>query len=142
MGIKRDAADNWFSKCVRERTDYTCEVCFKQYDRSSTGLHASHFWGRGSKSTRWAGSNAFAHCYSCHQKLSANPHDFTHWVRMSLGETGYEMLLERKNDTNLGKQLVKDNKAGLIAKHYREQHKILIQKRQDGDTGYIDFIDY
>jgi len=63
-------------------------------------------------------------------------------VKMSLGETGYEMLLERKNDTNLGKQLVKDNKAGLIAKHYREQHKILTQKRDDGDTGYIDFIDY
>ena len=142
MGIKRDAADNWFSKCVRERANYTCEVCHKQYDRSSTGLHASHFWGRSSKSTRWAGSNAFSHCYSCHQKLSANPHDFTHWVKMTLGETRYEMLLDQKNDINLGKQLVKDNKAGLIAKHYRKEHKILIQKRIDGQFGYIEFSDY
>ncbi|HAI19363.1 MAG TPA: hypothetical protein DCM10_15825 [Xanthomarina gelatinilytica] len=142
MGIKRDAADSWFSKCVRERTNYTCEYCHKQYDRSSTGLHCSHYWGRASKSVRWAGDNAFSHCYSCHQKLSANPHDFTYWVNKMLGDTRYEALLDKKNDTSIGKQLLKDNKAGLIAKHYKEQHKILTEKRQQGETLYIDFIDY
>ena len=99
MGIKRDAADNWFSKCVRERANYTCEV-------------------------------------------SANPHDFTHWVTASLGEARYEWLMDRKNDTNMAKQLVKDNKAGLIAKHYKEQHKILVEKRQDGETLWTDFESY
>ena len=142
MGIKRDAADNWFSKCVRERTNYTCEVCFKVYDRSSTGLHCSHYFGRANKSVRWHGDNAFAHCYGCHQRMSSNPHDFTYWAKLMLGDSRYEMLLDRKNDSNMAKQLVKDNKAGLIAKHYKEQHKILVEKRNDGETLYTDFESY
>ena len=59
-----------------------------------------------------------------------------------LGEVRYEALLEKKNDTSIGKQLLKDNKAGLIAKHYKEQHKILVEKRKEGETLYLDFIDY
>jgi hypothetical protein len=50
--------------------------------------------------------------------------------------------MDRKNDTNMAKQLVKDNKAGLIAKHYKEQHKILVEKRQDGETLWTDFESY
>jgi len=142
MGIKRDAADHWFSKCVRERTDYTCEVCFKQYDRSSTGLHCSHYFGRANKSVRWHGDNAFAHCYGCHQKMSANPHDFSRWAERILGEGRYALLVERKNDTNTAKQLVKDNKAGLIAKHYKQQHELILDKRREGHSRYIDFENY
>jgi len=59
-----------------------------------------------------------------------------------LGDSRYEMLLDRKNDSNMAKQLVKDNKAGLIAKHYKEQHKILVGKRNDGETLYTDFESY
>jgi hypothetical protein len=59
-----------------------------------------------------------------------------------LGDTRYEALMDKKNDISIGKQLLKDNKAGLIAKHYKEQHKILTEKRQQGETLYIDFIDY
>ena len=142
MGIKRDAADSWFSKCVRERTNYTCEVCHKQYERSSTGLHCSHYHGRSNKSVRWHGDNAFAHCFGCHQKMGANPHEFQLWTENILGSGRYDLLTERKNDTNLGKQLHKDNKAGLIAKHYKEQHGIMSEKRADGETMYLDFEDY
>ena len=59
-----------------------------------------------------------------------------------LGEVRYEALLEKKNDISIGKQLLKDNKAGLIAQHYKEQHKILVEKRQEGETLYLDFSDY
>lgn len=59
-----------------------------------------------------------------------------------LGETRYEALLDKKNNTNIGKQLHKDNKSGHIAKHYKEQHKILVEKRKEGETLYLDFIDY
>jgi len=142
MPLKRDRADHYFSLCVRERADYHCEVCFKQYDRSSTGLHCSHFFSRANKSVRWHKDNAFSHCYGCHQKLGSNPHDFTHWCQMILGDARYEMLIERKNDITLAKQLVKDNKAGHLAKHYNTQYKLLRYMREQGETGYIDFEDY
>lgn len=142
MGIKRDAADHWFSKCVRERTNYVCEVCLKPYDRSSTGLHCSHYFGRANKSVRWHGDNAFAHCYGCHQKMGSNPHDFTRWAEKILGQGRYDLLIERKNDINTAKQLLKDNKKGLIAKHYKQQHKKMCEQRSSGETQYIDFINY
>lgn len=142
MGIKRDPADNWFSKCVRERTDYTCEVCFKSYDRSSTGLHCSHYHGRANKSVRWHGDNAFAHCFGCHQKMGANPHEFQLWAEKTLGSGRYDILTERKNDINMAKQMFKDNKAGHIAKHYKKQHAILSEKRNNGETEYLEFDDY
>ena len=142
MAIKRSRTDHYFSLCVRERTNYTCEVCFKQYDRSSCGLHCSHYFGRANKSVRWHSDNAFAHCYGCHQKLGANPHDFAFWVQKMLGEGRYDLLVERKNDTSLAKDLVKDDKKGLIAKHYQTEYKLLRYMREQGETKYIDFTDY
>ena len=142
VGIKIKPSDAVFSKCVRERTDYTCERCHTQYDRSSTGLHCSHYHGRGNKSVRWDKNNCFAICYSCHIYLGANPYEHTKFAEGLLGETASQLLLERKNSTTLGKIFAKDDKQGMIAKHYREELKILKQKRLDGESGYIDFMGY
>ena len=140
--VKITPADSAFSKCVRERTDYTCEKCGKQYDRSSTGLHASHFHGRGHYSVRFDPDNVFSHCYSCHLNFGANPHDFTQWAIKQLGETRYEILLEKKNNTNIGKEIKRLAKKGEVAKHYREQHKSLVSLRDNGKTGRIEFIGF
>jgi hypothetical protein len=142
MAVKIKPSDAVFSKCVRERTDYTCERCHKQYDRSSTGLHNSHYHGRANRSTRWDKVNCFSICYSCHIFLGANPYEHTQFVKSLIGDGAHELLLERKNSTILGKIFAKDDKAGLIAKHYRAELKALQQKRADGETGYIDFQGY
>jgi len=140
--MKRDRADHYFSLCIRERTDYTCQVCHKAYPRNSTGLHCSHFFGRANKSVRWHTDNAFAHCYGCHLRMGANPHDFSSWAVKMLGQERYEILVERKNDISMAKQLFKDNKAGFVANHYKEQHKILLNLRNLGEIQYIEFEDY
>lgn len=142
MAIKTQPSDSWFSKCIRERQDYVCEMCHKQYDRSSTGLHCSHYHGRGNKSTRWDKDNCFSLCYSCHMYVGANPYEHTKFVENLLGNTRYQLLLDRKSSISLGKILVKDNKAGLIAKHYRQQLKEMKEKRANGEVGYIDFMNY
>lgn len=139
MGIKITAGDAAFSKCVRERTDYTCEHCGKQYDRSSTGLHCSHFHGRGNYSVRFDPDNAFAHCYGCHSYFGGNPHEFRDWAYKQLGEGRYSILLEKKNDTLVGKYMRRLNKDGDIARHYREQLKALQAMRADGKTGRLEF---
>ena len=61
---------------------------------------------------------------------------------MTLGQGRYDLLVERKNDLNLAKQLVKDDKAGHIAKHFNQQLKALRAAREDGETSRLEFEDY
>lgn len=139
MGIKITTADKHFSKCVRERVDYVCERCNTQYDRSSSGLHCSHFHGRGNWSVRHDPLNAFAHCYACHIYFESNPYEFTHWYEEKVGEGMAAIVRERKNDTGLGKSAKQAEKAGEIAKHYLAELKKLKEARASGVTGRIDF---
>jgi len=68
--------------------------------------------------------------------------NFSSWTEKTLGSGRYEILTERKNDINMAKQMFKDNKAGHIAKHYKKQHAILSEKRNNGETEYLEFEDY
>ena len=140
--IKISAADKWFSRCVRARNEWKCERCGKWYGPSSSALHNSHYHGRSNKSVRWDKDNGFACCFGCHRWLGSNPAEHTDFVRGKLGDTRFELLKERKSSIVLGKQLVKDEKHGLIAHHYRQQFKEIQQKRADGVVGYLDFMVY
>ena len=63
--------------------------------------------------------NAVALCYACHQRFTANPLDFHHWLHSYLGEGHMDLLRERRN------AILKTNKAlrAEIAKHYREEFR-------------------
>ncbi len=139
MGIKRTPLDAVFSDLVRERSDWTCEVCGKHFpDRKGAGLHASHYWGRRGRSTRWYGMNVFAHCFGCHQKLGSKPHEFKSWVFKTLGEPNYDALTLRANKPmKIPKSELKDMQA-----HFKEQLEVIKQKRLDGHRGYIDFVEW
>jgi len=139
MGIKRDPLDKAFSDLVRERADWTCEKCGKQFpDRKGSGLHASHYWGRRKRSVRWFGNNLWAHCFGCHQHLGANPHEFKSWVFKELGELLYDQLTLRANKP------VKYNKSERkeMKEHYEAQLLKIKAKRLNGETGYINFQDW
>jgi len=123
MGIKVTPADSAFSKCVRALAGWCCEVCGTPYTPSDTGLHCSHFHGRANWGVRFDPDNAEAACYGCHAKLEGNPHEFTRRWEQKLGPYRYELLLERKRDTGLGKMYRKTKGKGDIAKHFREQLK-------------------
>lgn len=140
MGIKITPADTAFSLCVRERSGWVCQRCKRQYEYKAQGLHCSHYFGRRSHSTRFSELNCFAHCHGCHQYLSSHPDYFYQHYIEEYGETALEILRERHNDLNLGR-LVKRNLSD-VAKHYREQHKIQLEKRADGVTGWLEFVDY
>jgi len=119
MGIKITPADSWFSKCIRLRASWKCENCHKQYDSSSCGLHCSHFHGRGTWSTRFDPDNCEALCYSCHMYFTANPHEHQRHIFDKLGAGAYALLLERRNDTFLGKEYRRTKGKGEIAKHFK-----------------------
>lgn len=52
-----------------------------------------------------------------------------------MGVAAIEVLVDKKN----AKIKVPKLEEKEIAKHYREQLKIIEQKRNDGEIGYIDF---
>ena len=92
--IRVNKLDAVFSKLIRLRDGYTCQVC-KRYYTDGFGLQCSHFYSRRHQATRYDPDNACAKCFACHQRLGSNPLEFTEWVRDYLGEGRYEMLKER-----------------------------------------------
>lgn len=139
MGIKRTPLDAVFSNLVRERADWTCECCGKEFpDRKGSGLHASHYFGRRGASTRHHGSNVFAHCFGCHQKLGSNPHDFKRWVWRHLGEPNYDDLVIRHNTIV---KRTKDERKEMLA-HFKAQLGYIKRRRRNGEQGYIDFVEW
>lgn len=96
--IKRDKADDLFSKYVRLR-DKKCKKCGKQGtgELGITDLDASHFHGRGKESTRFDLLNVDALCRSCHRWFGEHKTEYEEWKQEQLGHTEYFLLLLRAN---------------------------------------------
>lgn len=139
-GIKITSTDQWFSKCVRIRSEWTCERCKTEYVDNTRGLDCSHFYGRAAKGTRYDPINAFAHCRGCHQWLSSNPDAFVEHYREIFGEVSLEKVREHHRDVLRGKAAHKEIKE--IARHYKEQYERMATLRLHGQRGRIEFTDY
>ena len=137
-GVKIKPADAAFSKCVRERNDWTCERCGKKYEENSMGLHCSHIFGRRARTIRWCGDNAQALCFSCHKWYGENPADSGAWVTNLLGE-GHMDLLREKRESMVKVSKLEEKE---IAKHYRKQLEIMKKIRWEGRIGRIEFESY
>ena len=138
MSLKRSPADVAFSKCIRERVDYTCERCGKQFSRSSAGLHCSHNYSRTNRTIRWCKENALALCYPCHRWFGGNPLDSGHWLEKKIGAGAVEILREKmRSKIKVTKQEEKE-----IAKYYREELKKQQEKRANGAQGIVEFESY
>lgn len=139
MPIKIKAPDKWFSLCVRERAEWTCERCRKLCpDDKKMGLHCAHYQSRGNWSTRFDKDNAAALCYGCHSYIDREPEYKTFWFEQYLGEGLAEIIRVKSKQPAYGiKKRVKE-----ISRHYREQHKLMLEKRANGVTGRIEFEGY
>ena len=107
--IKIDAADRAFSLFIRTRDNWTCQRCKTKYEPPTSGLHCSHFWGRGNENTRFDPENATSHCYGCHSFLTANPQEHRDWKLKQLGEKRYKAL-----DVRAHTYCKKDRKMALL----------------------------
>ena len=140
MKLKKTAADNWFSKCVRMRTNYTCELCNQNYLEDRSGLHCSHYISRAYNSVRYHPLNAFAHCFKCHDRLGGiysggNVADFTfHYDSINSKE-------ERELIRRLSHRTFIDHKHHIkpIAKYYRKIHDDMMMARYHGYCGRLEF---
>jgi len=83
--IKITSADRYFSMCVRQRANWSCERCHVGYTPPTQALHCSHYFGRGNWSTRFDPLNAAALCFGCHQYLGAHPHEHNAFFAARIG---------------------------------------------------------
>lgn len=133
MSVKIKPADQYFSKCVREAADNTCETCGK------TGrMEASHVYSRRHRTIRWDTMNIMCQCNGCHRKWHESPLKSFEWFEETYGSGRVELLREKMNS----KVKVTQNEERLISKHYREQLKIIQEQRDQGVVGPIDFVSY
>ena len=65
--MKIDKADSTFSLYIRTRDKWTCQRCHTVYTPPTSGLHCSHYFGRGRESTRFEPDNCIALCFGCHR---------------------------------------------------------------------------
>lgn len=133
--IERTTADKWFSDCVRERVNWTCERCKKYYPSGPgrAGLHCSHHHSRGNWSIRFDPLCAECLCYGCHQKAGGTE------------QRRREVLTREENDrlwimmhsVSIGRSMRKCQKE--IAKHYKAEFERMKEKRNGGFMGRIEF---
>ena len=138
MKTKIKASDTWFSKCVREASDWTCERCGSVHERGSMGLHNSHIFSRRHRTIRWCKDNTQALCFTCHQWYGGNPADSGMWLTDLIGD-GMLDIVREKRDSKMKVMKVEEK---LIAKWYRCEHDKLMDRRMNGETGKLDFESY
>ncbi len=136
MRIKRDTADKLFSDLVRERAGWCCESCQRYYPPGRRqGLHCSHIFSRRHNSTRWHPQNAIAECFACHQKGAGDPVEHFLALETIIGREA----IDRMRILSSGTLKVPDFYKKQIIKNLRAAHKRMMQQREDGVTGRIDF---
>ena len=122
MAVKIKQADRWFSRCIRQAANWTCERCGTSYEEGSQGLHCSHIFSRKHRTIRWCKDNAQALCFSCHSWYGGNPADSGAWITNLYGEGFMEILREKMNS----KVRVSKLEEADIASHYKKQYQMLL----------------
>ena len=134
-GITRDKYDDLFSDLVRERADWFCENCRRNFRHDPRGLHCSHLFGRAKQSVRLHPDNAFAHCQDCHEHLGQHPVEFAEFARAKLGQRRYDRLRLMANKPTKFTHYERE----LRHKHYLGERKRLKALRLAGVIGRIEF---
>ena len=111
MGVKREACDVWFSKCVRHRDQHRCQYCFNE------GTDCAHIFGRAKKSVRWSMDNAVTLCRYHHRWFGENPVAFTDWLTKIYGSGHMDLLREKANATLKTNKILRKE----ISDHYRTE---------------------
>ncbi len=136
MKIRRDKADELFSKLVRERAGWCCETCGKYFPEDNRqGLHCSHLYSRRHQSTRYDPGNAIAQCFGCHQKYGSDPVEFTYLIESIFGRDHMDRLAVRKQGTL---KIPDWYKKEIIAR-LRFELKRMEERRAAGERGRLDF---
>ena len=131
--IRVSAADQWFSKCVRQRAGWKCERCGSDKSDNTRALSCSHVIGRAWLPTRFSPMNVTALCLGCHSIVTSNPYEHLNlWSRLrKRGWAFLDELDKQANDEGIHDWVRSNEK--LISKYYRDTYREMVA------TGKKDF---
>lgn len=125
-----------WSKVIRERDDYTCQVCGLNL-RHVGGADASHHIakGMGAKlAVAWDLDNGSTKCRECHRWMDTHPLDHAEWIRNWLGEERYQALKVRANEPPAMTPMLKNE----IHDYLKRTLKALEARRANGEIGRLE----
>jgi hypothetical protein len=111
-GIKKWAADDWFSKCIRLAQDHVCERCKRE------ATDCAHIYTRRIVALRWDKDNALALCRGCHRHFEEQPLEMTPFLE-SIDPGRAERLMIKKR----GKLKNNPDIRKMISDHYRAEYR-------------------
>jgi hypothetical protein len=144
MTLKITPADKWFSYCVRERSDWTCEFidCGIRYEPPTKALHCAHYYSRGKWATRLEPLGAMAMCYG-HHRLIDRDRELKKRIYVEIfGPYALDILDEKLEDLALAKSVFRTKGRGLIAAHFKAEYERMMNERAAGVVGRLEFIGY
>lgn len=137
--IKNATIDTVFSKLIRERDDYICQMPDCKYCENlplrSGGAECSHYRGRRYLAGRWHPDNCICLCHPAHVEIDQGPQAVHVRLMINLlGETRHDMLVERlqRNDFRYPQWERIE-----MHEHYKAQLKHLEKRRMKGDQGVL-----
>ena len=128
--VEKDLDDAW-SKLVKLRAGNCCEYC-----GNTKSLNSHHIFSRGKKSTRWDVNNGICLCVAHHigSGFSAHktPLPFARWLIEKRGESWYDLLNYRSNQTYKAHDFEKEILLNELRKEIKqyENNKIQSIKRR------------
>lgn len=134
--MRRDKYDILMSSLIRERANWQCERCKREYPEGHrAGLEHSHIWGRRRHSVRWEPDNGMALCTGCHRYIGANHDEHEALALKILGEERYNEIRLKANTVRRWKAWEK------VALYKRMKAELARMKalRMEGVTGRIEF---
>lgn len=139
--MKTTPADMWFSKCVRERAEWTCERCHTVYNPPAMGLDCAHYETRDNWAVRFDPINAFSLCRGCHGYFDRERRlEFEELYLNVFGSLTLEVWREKcRRNATVGKEYKRTQGKGEIAKHYKAEYERMLSLRSNGVTGRIEF---
>lgn len=119
QGFTRTNADIAFSDYIRQRANYCCEKCGKQYSPKDNGLQCSHHFSRRYYNIRYDPDNAVALCYHCHVYwYQKDIPESARWLENKLGKAKIDRLIELKNRPQVKHS---QSELDMIAKQFKEK---------------------
>ena len=137
MAVIQTPADRAFSKCVRERVNWTCERCGTYYaEDKRAGLHCSYHYSPDNWIIRFHPLAAEALCVNCKRRFGGT---LQRRLKM-LPVQDQRQLVSIMSNSIVCEILQQMNGQGPIARHFRHEFKRMCWARRAGYAGRIEFM--
>jgi hypothetical protein len=141
--IKNRTIDTTFSKLIRERDDYICQVAScphcGNHSLRNGGAECSHYRGRRYLAGRWHPDNCITLCHFAHRDIDQGPQALHVKLMIEvLGETRHDALVERLQKTFRYPQHERID----MHNHYKAQLRYLERRRNEGEEGVLPVVSW